>query len=169
MTTLLTIGSVRIDDADFAVQGFPAISYGSANKEYALANGGYTTKRVARKAPTMTIVLVHAPGQEFAGQLRWFAQFVRAPGESWWDKLEPIVALQELEEAQDVSVGDLDFGRWFVEQVDVRGDKTTITGGSRGGFTSATFDVTIRLKAQQDERTANFPGYTPPTEISPEV
>lgn len=169
MATLLQIGAVKIDDADFAVQGFPALSYGAANKEYALANGGYATKRVNRKAPTMTIVLAHAPGQEFAGRLNWFTQFVYLPGESWWRKLEPIVALAELEDAQDVSVGDLDLGKWLVEQVDVRGDKTTITGGSRGGFTSAIFDVTIRLKAQQDEHTDNSPGVSPPTTPSPEA
>ena len=152
MTTLLQIGDVKIDDADFAAQGFPALSYGNALKEYPLANGGYKTKRVNRKAPTMTIALVHAPGQSFTdGDL-----FTQA-GALWWNKLDPLVGLQDLEEAQDVSVGDLDFGKWFVEQVDVRGDKTTVTGKARGGYTSATFDITIRLKADDDEHSSNSP------------
>ena len=156
MTTLLQIGDVKIDDADFAPQGFPALSYGNALKEYPLASGAYKTKRVNRKAPTMTIALVHAPGQQFTG-----GDLFSKSGGSWWGKLEPIVALQELEESQEVSVGDLDFGKWFVEAVELRGDKTTITGGGRGGYTSATFDITIRLKAEVDEHSNNSPSPDP--------
>lgn len=150
MGILMHIGDVKISDTDFAAQGFPTLSYGRATKEYPLGNGKYTTRLVNRKAPTMTIALVHAPGQQMSGTLARFTG-----GGSWWGTLQALIALADAPEERppepiEVSMGTVDFGEWFVEQVDVRGDKTTIAGSS--GFTSATFDVIIRLKAVKDDR-----------------
>ena len=144
MGTLIQIGTVSISDADFAIAGWPALSLRQAYKPYALGNGKEKTRRIGAQRPTITINLIHAPGQPFGGDLF-------EGGGAWWGKIQPIVALHALEQLDlplEVSLGSLDIGTWYIEGIDVAGDGEVIT--SPNDFTSSTFDIRIRLKADEE-------------------
>ena len=161
MTVLMSIGDVEIDSATWAVQGWPRQSYQRVLSEYELADGDYEVRFRSRRAPTMSIVLAHAPGQPFdSGQL--FSPRRRtAAGQGWHAVVQTLIDLGGLVDAAPVAVaiGDLEMGTWWVEAVDPSGDDAVIAGGDRGGYAPTVLEVTIRLKGSRDAIT----DHTPPT------
>ena len=151
--TLCVIGDVAISDRHWAMQGWPAMSRGRVFKDYQYSDGTYGTRQIARKAPTMTIVLIHAPGYRFdTGQPEDPAPVA---GVNWLSEIKPVVELDLLEEPQPVSIGDVDFGDYWVERVDVKPSTQHLKGGNRGGLVSSVYEVIIGLKASVDELTVN--------------
>ena len=151
--TLCVIGDVAISDRHWAMQGWPAMNRGKKLMEYEYEDGGYGTRLVARKSPTMTIMLIHAPGHRFdTGRPEDVAP---TAGQNWLSEIQPVVELDLLEEPQPVSIGDVDFGVYWVERVDVKPSTQHLKGGSRGGLVSSVYEVIIGLKGSADELTVN--------------
>ena len=76
-------------------------------------------------------------------------------GENWLSKILPVIELDALEGPQTVSIGDVDFGEYLVERVDVKSSKEHLKGGQRGGLVSSIYEVTIALKGSDDAITVN--------------
>ena len=151
--TLVNIGDLAIRDDHWALLGWPGMSRGRTYRTYEYEDGSYGTRRVARKAPVMTLTLVHAPGYRFdlGGRVR---RVYRA-GENWLSEIQPVIALDTREEPQAVTIGDIDFGDYWVERVDVKPSPQHQKGGARGGVVSSVYEVVIGLKAFNDELTVN--------------
>ena len=151
--TLCVIGDVAISDRHWAMQGWPAMNRGKTLKDYQYEDGGYGTRLVARKSPTMTIMLIHAPGYRF--DTGGPEDVAPTAGQNWLTAIQPVMELDLLEEPQPVSIGDIDFGEYWVERVDVKPSTQHLKGGSRGGLVSSVYEVIIGLKGSADELTVN--------------
>ena len=150
MTVLLSIGGVDIDSDTWAIKGWPRRSHQRTLSEFELADGDYAVRFRARRAPTMTISMVHAPGQPFdSGEL--FSR-ASAVGQGWHSAVATIIALTDLKDAAPVpvAIGDLELGDWWVESVEDSSDDALVAGGARGGFAPTLLEATIRLRAHRD-------------------
>ena len=151
--TLLIIGDVNIQDDYWAMQGFASMGRGRVFREYQYEDGDYGVREVGRRSPQMTVLLVHAPGYRFDLGRQEDAALVA--GENWLSKILPVIELDALEGPQTVSIGDVDFGEYLVERVDVKSSKEHLKGGQRGGLVSSIYEVTIALKGSDDAITVN--------------
>lgn len=167
MTVLMSIGPVDFDSSIWAVAGWPRPKYGRTLAEYELASGDYAVRFRGRRAPSMTVVMRHAPGQPFEADAIFPDRPQGGVGEGWHSVLQPVIALAALEDAGPVavSIGDLDLGEWWVESVEPSSDDSVVAGGSHGGFAPTVVEVTIVLRGHRDALVDHTPANGPPRSV----
>ena len=83
-------------------------------KKYILANGNPKTVNEGREATQRTMTVRYVPGQNLRTGIHWDRQ-TWAPGTNWLTELRRLETLGEDGAPLEVTIGDVDYGLWFID------------------------------------------------------
>lgn len=114
MADLFTIGEETFTDDRWAITAMPSYRGTKRLKKYTLASGKPKSVYEGREATQRTMSVVYIPSQNLRTGALWEPRNYPA-GANWLTELRRLELLNEIEEPLEVTIGEVDYGQWWVE------------------------------------------------------
>lgn len=114
MADLFSIGEETFTDDRWAIVAMPSYRGTKRLKKYNLANGNPKSVYQGRDPVQRTMTVRYIPSQNLRTGRIWDRDQWPV-GQNWLTELRRLELLNETEEPLEVTIGEVDYGEWFVE------------------------------------------------------